>query len=164
LLLYDLNVRALQIEVVKREDGSGVLRCTRPDGSVVWQKQPKHAAHFALHDLTHFSVETVLGSKRGFFGLIADGWDFEDATGKGARGALPEEAIDVERIVGLFDAERASGAEWSVGEFNQNRNRALTEDEIVRIRERRAELFRRWATTPAGQALALTFEPESALR
>ncbi len=57
----------LQIEIVKRSDGSGVLRCTRQDGSVTWRKLTKHAAHFALHDLTHYAVETVLGYRRGFF-------------------------------------------------------------------------------------------------
>jgi hypothetical protein len=79
----------LLIEIAKRANGAGVLRCTRQDGSVTWQKQTKHAAHFALHDLTHYAVETALGYRRGFFGLIAEGWDVEDTTGKGARGALP---------------------------------------------------------------------------
>src|ERR1035438_8851808 len=84
----------LQIEILKQSDGSGVLRCTRADGSVSWQKQAKHAAHFALHDLTHYAVETALGYKQGFFGLIARGWEVEDTTGKGARGAIPPEALE----------------------------------------------------------------------
>jgi hypothetical protein len=95
----------LYIEIAKRADGVGLLRCTRQGGSVTWQKQIKHAAHFALHDLTHYAVETALGYRRGFFGLIAAGCDLEDTTGKGARGHLPGEAIEVERIVGLFDSE-----------------------------------------------------------
>src|SRR5712675_2192817 len=71
----------------------GVLRCVRGDGSVIWQKQGgRNAGFFALHDLTHFAVESVLGVRRGFFGLIAEGWDVEDMTGKGVRGALPGEA------------------------------------------------------------------------
>lgn len=60
-----------------RADGAGVLRCTRRDGSVTWQKQEKHAAHFAPHDLTHYAVETALGYRRGFFGLF----DAERASG-----------------------------------------------------------------------------------
>src|ERR1700733_6609574 len=102
----------LRIEIVKQPDGAGVLRCTRQDGSVSWQKQTRHAVHFAAHDLTHFAVETVLGYRRGFFGLIAEGWEVEDTTGKGARGPIPEEAGEVEKIVGLFDSERASGMLW----------------------------------------------------
>src|SRR5579872_4676253 len=108
----------LIIEILKQPDGSGVLRCTREDGSVTWQKQARHAAHFALHDLTHFAVETALGYRRGFFGLIAEGWDVDDTTGKGTRGALPAAAVEVEKIVGLFDSERASGTLWSAEEFN----------------------------------------------
>ncbi len=116
----------LRIEIVKQPDGSGVLRCTRQDGTVTWQKQTRHAAHFALHDLTHYSVETTLGYRKGFFGLIAEGWDIEDTTGKGARGPLPREAAEVEQIVGLFDAERGSGTLWTPEEFNQFAPRPLT--------------------------------------
>jgi len=50
----------LQIEIAKQPDGAGILRCTRHDGSITWQKQTKRAAHFALHDLTHYAVETAL--------------------------------------------------------------------------------------------------------
>src|SRR5579862_7984108 len=100
----------LNVQIVKRADGGGVLRCMRADGSVTWQKQKtQHAEHFALHDLTHFAVESTLGYRRGFFGLIAEGWEIEDTTGKGSRGALPPEAGEVELIVGMFDMERASG-------------------------------------------------------
>src|SRR6516225_617025 len=99
----------LGIRLTKRMDGGSVLRCVRGDGSVTWQKQDRHAAFFALHDLTHFAVESTLGFQSGFFGRIAKGWDIDDTTGKGARGRLPEEAIEVEHIVGLLGAERASG-------------------------------------------------------
>src|SRR4051794_36473887 len=108
----------LKVEIVKQQDGSGLLRCTRGDHSVTWQKQTTHAAHFALHDLTHFAVEAVLGHRNGFFGLLAAGWAIEDTTGKGARGSLPDEAVEVEKIVGLFDIERTSGTLWSAEEFN----------------------------------------------
>ena len=148
----------LQIEIAKRSDGVGVLRCTREDGSVTWQKQARHAAHFAPHDLTHYAVETALGYRRGFFGLIAEGWEIEDTTGKGDRGHLPPEALEVERIVGLFDAERASGELWSVDDFNRVAPRKLTESEIQSIRTLRAELFTQWSQVPPGGVLKLTFE------
>ena len=70
----------LRIQITKRPDGNGVLRCVRADGSVTWQKQERHAAFFALHDLTHFAVESTLGFRRGFYGLLAEGWDVEDTT------------------------------------------------------------------------------------
>jgi len=52
----------LAIRITKRKDGNGVLRYMRADGSETWQKQEsRHAAFFALHDLTHFAVESALG-------------------------------------------------------------------------------------------------------
>src|SRR5215472_15305206 len=123
----------LQIDIAKHADGSSALRCTRADGSVTWQKQnTRHAAHFALHDLTHYAVETTLGYRSGFFGLVAQGWDAEDTTGKGARGSLPAEAGEVEQIVGLFDSERACGTLWTLEEFNTYAPRTLSEGDILK--------------------------------
>jgi hypothetical protein len=148
----------VRIEIAKRPDGTGLLRCTRPDGSVTWQKQAKHAAHFALHDLTHYAVETALHYRRGFFGLLSEGWNVEDTGGKGARGPVPAEAVEVDRIVGLFDIERASGVLWTTEEFNSYSPRVLTEQDIHRIRSLRASLFRQWSAILPGQNLELTFD------
>ncbi len=152
----------LRIEIAKQPDGSGVLRCTRQDGSVTWQKQTKHAVHFALHDLTHYAVETALGYRHAFFGLIAEGWDVDDTAGKAARGPLPVEAIEVERIVGLFDAERASGVLWTPEEFSAVAPRPLTGPEIESVRTLRAMLFKRWFAIAPGEKLELEFEVTSA--
>jgi hypothetical protein len=152
----------LKIEIVKRADGAGLLRCTRADGSVTWQKQSeRHAVHFTHHDLTHFAVETTLGYEQGFFGLIASGWDIEDTTGKGARGPLPGEAGEVESVVGLFDSERGSGTLWTPEEFAQFAPRRLTrkldEAAIRGIRSSRGDLFRRWAGVETGGKLELEY-------
>ena len=145
----------MRVQITKKADGSCVLRCVRDDGSVTWQKQTeRQAAFFALHDLTHFAVETALGYRRGFFGLIAEGWEIEDTTGKGARGPLPPEAGEVESIVGSFDAERAGGEIWTVDEFNEfaamKGTRELSFDEIVRVKKKRSELFQQWSAVPPG--------------
>jgi len=150
----------LQIQISKEPDGAEVLRCIREDGSVKWQKQTKHAAHFVLHDLTHYAVETTLGYRRGFFGLITEGWDVEDTTGKGARGPLPADAIEVERIVGLFDSERGSGVLWTVEEFNEFAPRTLTQTEIQGVRAARAALFQQWFAIAPGEKLELRFPLE----
>jgi hypothetical protein len=149
----------LRIEILKRPDGSGLLRCTRNDGSVAWQKQTNHAAHFALHDMTHYAVETTLGYQRAFFGLIGEGWEMTDIGGKGERGPLPAEATEVERIVGVFDSERNCGAFWTTEEFNSFAPRPLTDEEIGKVRTLRAALFQRWAAITPGRALELQFEP-----
>ena len=147
----------LCIDIAKHADGSVALRCTRADGSVTWQKQTRHAEHFVLHDLTHYAVETALGYRRGFFGLIAEGWDAEDTTGKGAPGRLPVEAVEVEQIVGLFDSERGSGTLWTVEEFNGYAPRPLSADDIQRVRALRGSLFEKWFALAPGQTLKLQF-------
>jgi hypothetical protein len=147
----------LIVEIVKRADGGGVLRCTRADGSVTWQKQTRHAMYFALHDLTHFAVESTLGFRRGFFGLISEGWEIDDTTGKGSRGRLPEEAIEVEHIVGMFDTERGSGTFVTAEDF-MHAPRRLTEDEIARVRACRGDLFSRWSAVQPGGTLELRFQ------
>jgi hypothetical protein len=155
--MQEVEWKLVRIEIAKHADGSGVLRCIREDGSATWQKQSRHAAHFALHDLTHYAVETTLRYRRGFFGLIAGGWDVDDTSGKGVRGPLPAEAVEVERIVGLFDAERASGVFWSLEEFNEFAPRRLTTADIESVRALRAALFQRWFATAPGQILELDF-------
>lgn len=159
----------LLIQITKRADGGGLLRCVRADGSFTWQKQEsRHAAFFALHDLTHFAVETTLGFRRGFFGLVAEGWEIEETTGQEARGAIPDEAKAVEYIVGSLDGERASGAVWTADDFNRQAAihaasaslpspRPLTDEELTRVRARRAELFAKWRAIAPGEALELTY-------
>jgi hypothetical protein len=160
----------LLVQITKRSDGGGVLRCVRADGSVTWQKQEsRHAAFFALHDLTHFAVESTLGFRRGFFGLIAEGWEIEETTGQEARGAIPDESKAVEYIVGSLDSERAGSAVWTAEDFNQQaaihatsaglpEPRLLTDEELTRVRARRAELFAKWRAIAPGEALELRFE------
>jgi len=146
-----------------------VLRCVREDGSVTWQKQAsRHAAFFALHDLTHYAVESTLGFRRGFFGLVAEGWEIEETTGQEARGAIPDEAKAVEYIVGALDGERASGTVWTADDFNRQAaihassagfpwQRPLTDEELTRVRARRAELFAEWHAIAPGTALEMRF-------
>ena len=160
---------ALRICLTKHADGGAVLRCVRADGSATWQRQRgRSAGFFPLHDLTHFAIESELGVRHAFYGLIADGWDIEETTGKSRRGPLPSEAYAVERLVGLFDLERAGSAVWSAHELNahcygpsapleQRLRRPITEDDLTRIRSRIGGLLGEWAVLPPGGTLELSF-------
>ena len=163
----------MRVQIEKRADGATVLRFQRKDGTEDWQKQQgPHAAFFPLHDLTHYAVETTLGITDAFYGLVASGWSIEDTTGKGKRGPITHNAVFVETVVGTLDVERASGSRWTAAEFNENTARhaagsgrpaprVLTDDELARIRKRRAELFAAWQELPPGRTLELTFpDPE----
>jgi hypothetical protein len=158
----------LCISLKKHADGGAVLNCTRSDGSATWQRHhQRNAAFFPLHDLTHFAVESELGVRRAFYGLIAEGWDIEDTGGKGARGPLPPEAIVVERLVGALDLERAGSATWTAEELNEHLSgdtanaghslpRPLTDDDLARIRSRLHALLGQWAMLPVGKTLELS--------
>ena len=161
----------LSIQLTKRTDGSVVLRCVRADGSATWQRQDgRHAQFFPFHDLTHFAVETTLGVRRGFYGLMAEGWDIEETEGKGARGRLPAEAVLAEQLVGLFDRERVGGAPtMPASEFNGYLRQLVasgslahapefSDAQLQAVRRRVSELHDQWAALPPGQTLALTFD------
>ena len=69
----------LKIKFTKRRDGSVISRFERADGTATWQrKDGPQARFFAVHDLEHYAVETTLGYQRGFYGLVAEGWDLAD--------------------------------------------------------------------------------------
>jgi hypothetical protein len=158
--------------LTKHADGGAVLRCTRTDGTASWQRHHgRQAVFFPLHDLTHFAIETELGFRRAFYGLVAEGWDIEETTGKGARGPLPPEALWVEHLVGAFDLERAGSVVWTADELNAQARTfavdrglpsppALTDDDLGRIRSRLGALFARWALLEAGATLELGFAVE----
>jgi hypothetical protein len=157
------------IRIKKSKDGRTALSCVRPDGTITWQRQEGgNAAFFPRHDLTHYAVETMLAQRQGFYGLVADGWDFSDFGNPWPRGRLPVEANVSEIIVGFFDLERSSGEALPLNDLNaklaqycvENRiaSRELSEDDVSRIRQKRAELFARWDAVEPGETLEVPFE------
>ena len=165
---------ALVIAMTKRPDGGSVLSCTRADGTATWQRhQGRHGHFFPLHDLTHYAVETTLGFRHGFFGLIADGWDVEDTGGKGNRGPLPEEALLVEQIVGLISLGRGSDGPWTADELDEQlrgvtRDPALvsgarlTEERLGQVLAALTELVASWALVEPGGTMTLSFDQRPA--
>jgi hypothetical protein len=160
----------LRIQFEKHRDGAVVFRCVRKDGTSTWQKHVgKMALFFPFHDLTHYAVESTFGFSRGFYGLIAEGWDIADTGGKGARGRLPDEAIVVEHFVGLFDTERVGGAPpLTADEFNTilaglagadriGSPPAVTEAQLQATRSRISALYDDLAALQPGASLELSF-------
>jgi len=168
----------LTIRFKRHPDGSASLTCVRRDGSATWQRQKGAlGAVFPPHDLTHYAVETTLGYRHGFYGLIADGWNIEDFAKPWPRGPIPDEAQEVELIVGFFDTERRSITVMTEAEFNDHAERfvaaqrsrkgmssvgiappRLTQAQIDAVRQFRAGLLGRWAQLSAGDTLELPFD------
>lgn len=162
--------RRLTIRIKKNADGRSSLSCTRADGSTTWQSMKNaQAAFFPRHDLTHYAVETVLRHPRGFYGMVAAGWDLTDFGTPWPRGPMPSECVLSEMIVGLLDLERASGALVTADDVNQRLAqfcaenglpdpKILTDDDLSAVRQKRGELFAKWDAVEPGSALELAFE------
>jgi hypothetical protein len=162
----------LLIRIKKKSDGSAALSCMRADGSVTWQRQEGQlGTFFPLHDLTHYAVETVLGFRRAFYGLLAEGWDISDFAKPGAARRMPADAGLAELIVGFLDLERATSVVGTADEMNAkiqsfHTDRGLpptafrlTDAQMARIRALRSDLFAQWRAVPAGETIELPFEP-----
>jgi hypothetical protein len=162
----------LRIRLKRHSDGSASLTLTRADGSVTWQRQNGSLGLvFPPHDLTHFAIESELHYRSGFYGLVADGWEISDFATPWPRGAIPEEAREVELIVGFFDSERRSKDRWNATAFNEHAEKfvaagkyagkiktlVLRDEDIARIRAVRDDLLQRWFALKPGDAMELTF-------
>lgn len=156
----------------KTRNGRPVLSVTRRDGSVAWQKQH---AFFPVHDLTHYAIETTLGLREAFWGMMADGWEFGDFGTPWPRGPMPNvpEALLAEVSAGWFDSlgrsiesDEAGAAELNAhieAYFRQHGlapPRTITEGELARIRAMRAELAARWHALGPREAMELPFAVE----
>jgi hypothetical protein len=170
------DMSRLTIRLAKHSDGGATLTCVREDGTLTWQRQRgAQAAFFPRHDLTHYAVETVLGHRRGFYGLVADGWDVGDFGAPWPRGPMPSDIDPSELIVGLLDAERAAapagGSPWTAADFESQAALfletrgvrypplVLSDAQVADIRAAMAALFSRWDALPLGDVLELPFEP-----
>jgi hypothetical protein len=160
----------LIVRIKKKTDGNAALSCERADGSITWQRQEGPlGAFFPLHDLTHFAVESVLGFRGAFYGLISQGWDIS-SFGVGDHRAIPEEAGLTEVLVGFFDGERQTGEVASADDFNWKIDAyyvahespvpafRMTDEQLMRIREKREELFAKWRAVAPGETLELEFQ------
>lgn len=152
-----------------RPKGTPVLTCVRDDGSVTWSKSA-HGGFFGPHDLMHYAVETTLGMRRAFFGLVAEGWDVVTFEERGAAARLPAEALYAEQIVNLLLQETVEGGRRAATEFNSTLAAAVagarkalpappmvTELQLSQIRDRFDELARRYRTLGEEESLEVSF-------
>lgn len=161
---------ALRLRIKKGSDGKvAAFALHRRDGSVTVMRNPH--AFFPVHDLTHYAVETTLRHRRGFYGLVCDGWNFEDFGTPWPRGPLPEDNDPAEVIVGFLDLERATGHLITAEELNakvadylarpssQPVTTVVTAEALERIRARLKLLQARWYAVAPGEALELDYDP-----
>lgn len=145
---------------------------------MIWQRQSgSRGPVFPIHDLTHYAVETVLGYERGFYGLLAAGWEFGDFSAPWPHGPIPCEAREAELVVGLFETERRMGGGWSAIELREQgktyaaaqkpgRQRiempALADEQVEKIHALQKDVLGRWSATKVGETLELVFRERGA--
>ena len=161
----------LKIRLKRRADGSAAITCERADGTSTWQRQEgKIGQVFPAHDMTHYAVETTFGYTDGFFGLIADGWEISDFAKPWPRGPIPDEAQQVELLVGLLDMQRRMMADWNAEDLLEQGRLyvasrsdrvalpSLTDEMLTKVQALRAEVFAQWNSIEPGGTLELLFQ------
>jgi hypothetical protein len=98
-------------ERLGRNDKLDRLRCIRRDGSETATSMPRQG--ILPHDLVHYVVESGLGWRHGFLGMIAAGadigWTMEQTHDPANRDAT-DQAIHAEAVVESLQAQLWSGA------------------------------------------------------
>ncbi len=158
----------MQLRLKKKPRSPAVITAIRRDGSTT-SGQLGTGDFGAWHDLAHYAVETTLGLRSGFLGLLEQGWNFGDFTAPGAAAGFPDEAIAAECIVGQLTNLVLSGPEVDCDDFNwlvglavggvrpQAVAPVLDKKQFHALRECYEGLLARWRALPDGEALQLTW-------
>lgn len=152
-----------------KSDGMGkpdTLACFRDNGTTSYTRLHPF---FPLHDLMHYAVETTLGYRKAFWGLIEQGWEFQTfeqkdpATGRISH-PLPAEALLAENLVGLLQLIETGSISAEPEEIQACLSaqgnpvpQEMTPDNLAAIRVLFATLRDDWQRLPPGGALELAF-------
>ncbi len=157
----------MTIRFTKGQNKPDTLTCRRGDGSCTWTLLNLAAGH----DLGHYAIETTLGFRSAFFGLLAQGWAIQDFGRPDPQSrrkpVVPLEAMQAEVLAGLLDMERRSCRPPEYGVFVEmlasacaglgQTSPALDAARLEAIRARHAALLRQWSDLAEGMSLELDF-------
>jgi len=155
----------VKIQIKKRANSKHIISYVRDGLETYWIEADNF---LVLHDLCHFAIETTLGYKTAFWGLVNSGInpsDFEDKE-KRDRLNLSNEAWYAEHLANLFLIEYAQGTFENINEvFKQcmlehNPNVAIkkfSDTEIEAIRTSLHQLIDNWNMVEDGNFLTLEF-------
>jgi hypothetical protein len=156
------------VEIIfKKGNTKNSITCKRADGSATWSEAD---AFMIIHDLTHYAVESGLGMKQGFYGLVAGGLDITDFEKKQKirPDEIPAEGLRAELLVGLVLTERNDGKEMN--DFNEQYQELLKKfhlsaeniplASVRRLREETDRLINKWKDLPVSSSLVFNFHPQ----
>ena len=152
----------------KYKDKASTLSCTRSDGSICWtQLRP----NFEDHDLAHYAVETILGYKEAFYGLVDQGYeigDFELPREQRPVDLLPHnlplESLQTEHMVNLLMIEHRNSGDPAdyiktlskiLSEKEIPFPKGLNEESLQNIRSLFHQLAEDWLALPPGEVMEL---------
>jgi len=155
--------------IVRFTKGDGkpdTLTCIRDDGSRTWS--PVGAGVGVIHDLTHYAVETTLGYREAFLGMLEAGRDIEDfGTKDGRKDIYPREALVAESLVGLVQISVTDANPLTTAEIQEQLTAVcanagldapgIADLDIDRARETLLALIARWRELPRGASMDLPF-------
>jgi hypothetical protein len=155
----------MEISFTKNSGKSHIISCRRNNGTVTWMQ---NSSFFITHDLCHYAMETKLGLKKAFYGMLAAGIDINDFDlPKDQRTfQLTEEALFAEQMVNLLTIEYSQGC---IENFSEKLKEILIKDKYVsappvikpeqldEIRSFYETLMNQWVLLPEGETINLNF-------
>ena len=155
----------MEIRITRKQNGHGMLHCTRDNGSATWLPL---TPFFVIHDLCHYAVETTLGLQYAFYGMLAAGTDIRDfELPKDQRPfELTPEALQAEQLVNLLVIEYSQGRMENfleeldhVNRMNNDRQLPVSLDGagLEKIRVAFNMLTERWHSLSENESLVLNF-------
>src|SRR4051812_26669136 len=109
----------LRLEFTRVSPTHHRIKYTREDGS--GERADIESKTFIEHDFLHYSLESEAHVSTGFFGLLGQGYTFSELNIKTPSDFNKEEALHVERAVGVFTGMIKSGG-GEAGAMNGVRN------------------------------------------
>lgn len=132
------------------------MTCIREDGTSTYFRDENQGGFFAIHDLTHFAIESTLGFTRAFFGLVAAGRDLDSFNQTGEQ--FHPEALQTEKLSGLVLLRDAHGNLLAAEEISEQvGDFEVSEDQLEKIRGVLDGLIAKWRALKPGECLEVDF-------
>lgn len=153
----------MTIKITKKGNRNALI-CTRADGSYT---RADLGAQLPFHDIAHFVTEKKLGIKKGFYGLIEEGYTIEQLSDKEviktqgvdsmlaevfarALGSLYMGSCSVEQFIPLVHTEMNNrGQANAIPEYN--------EDTVFEMYDDYTALLEMWRSLPDGGTITMDF-------
>lgn len=146
-IIFEKINPAFHLLTVRRQDGSS-------------ESVQLHSETYFLHDLCHFVVETELGLKEGFWGMLADGCVFGQLSGK--TNELTAALREIEKIVGATQSRYWGNTTGeNLHETLESSYFKVPVNYLDKVLPEIDSIARKWKYLPVGEKLELVWKEET---